>query len=318
MSKIQELVALWEELVELTSLDEGSTQSFRARAYENALEQIKNVGDELEGMKKSQLTKLEGVGKSTAEKIREFFDSGTISKLEKLRTTYPKDFVALVGIPGLGPKTLKRLRDECDVVDLASLKDALAKEKLRNLKGLGAKTEEKIAEAIQRMGSKQNRQPIKKIKPIAERWVKRLKSRSDVKEAVFCGSLRRERETISDIDIVVSAKDGSEIMEFVATHKEVDSVLGQGATKTSVVLKDGVQLDLRVVEADVFGAAILYFTGSKAHNIKLRQLAISKGWTLNEYGLKNLANSEIIAAKTEKDIYKALGMQFIEPPQRES
>ena len=317
MSKIQELVTLWEELIELTSLDEGSAQSFRARAYENALDQIKEVGEELAEMKPSQLTKLEGVGKSTAEKIREFFDAGIISKLEKLRKKYPKEFVALVGIPGLGPKTLKRLRDECGVVDLATLKKALDQKKLRDLKGLGEKTEIKIAEAIQRMGSKQNRQPIEKVKPIAEDWVKKLSARSDVKKAVYCGSLRRERETIADIDIVVSANEGADIMDFVAHHKEVESVLGHGTTKTSVVLKKGIQLDLRVVDPEVFGAATLYFTGSKAHNIKLRQLAISKGWTLNEYGLKNLANSKIIAAKTEKEIYEALGMGFVEPSQRE-
>ena len=317
MSTHKELVALFEELTELMSLQEGGAQSFRVRAYENATEAIKSSRDDLATMKQSALTKLEGIGKSTAQKIREYFDTGSIKKLEELRELFPTEFVALTRIPGLGPKTLLRLRDELGVHNLENLREAIAGQKIRALKGMGAKSEEKLAKAIERMGSKQDRRPIGEALPLAEAIVEELAEREDVLQVQFAGSLRRFRETIADIDIVVAAHEARAIMEFFVSMPRVKEVLAHGDTKSSIVSSSGFQVDLRVVEEENYGAALLYFTGSKAHNIRLRQRALDQGATLNEYGLVELGTEEVLACKSEEEIYAALGLSWIPPQMRE-
>ena len=316
----EQLEERFRELVELTSLDEGSPQSFRARAYDIAITEIRIYKEDLSGLTESQLTKINGIGKSTAKKIREFFETGTIQKLEDLRAKYPPAFVALSRIAGLGPKTLLRLRSELGVENLEDLRAAISGKRIRELKGLGEKTEIKLADAIERMGlttGKQARAPIAKAMPLAKRLVAALEALPEVERAQFCGSLRRMRETIADIDIVCATRNPASVMDQVATLPAVDSVLVHGDTKTSVMLRSGIQVDVRAVLPEHFGAAILYFTGSKNHNIKLRKLAIAKGWTLNEYSLAVQDTGEVVAAHTEQDIYKALDLAWIPPPMRE-
>lgn len=313
----KELVERFRELTELLTLEEGGPATFRVRAYENATDAIKGTREDLAELTISKLTKIDGIGKSTATKIREYFDTGKITRLEELREKYPANFVMLGRIPGLGPKTLLRLRAELGVENLDGLKAAIAGEQIRALKGMGAKSEEKLAKAIERIGSKQDRRPIAEALPLAELLVEEIQELKGVKAVQYAGSLRRFRETIADIDLVVASHSPAPIMDFFVNMSRVTEVLGHGDTKSSVVTDIGIQVDLRVVKPKEYGAALLYFTGSKAHNIKLRQRALDQGSTLNEYGLVELDGGKVLASKSEEDIYRALDLPWIAPPMRE-
>jgi DNA polymerase (family 10) len=313
------LAAVFRELVELATLDEADPNSFRVRAYERALETIVSHRGDLGLLSEKELVRLEGIGPSTARKIREFFESGRVAKVEELRAKYPPGFRELARIPGLGPKTLRRLQSELGVNDLEGLRAAVAARKLREMKGLGEKAEEKIRLAISRMGTaaKENRRPIAEAMPIARELVAALEALPQVERAQCCGSLRRLRETVADVDIVVASREPAAVRDAFVAMRAVRDVIGSGETKTSVRTATGLQVDLRIVDPRSFGAACQYFTGSKAHNIRLRQRALERGWTLNEYGLTDTATGETIASETEEAVYRALGLPLIPPPMRE-
>jgi len=305
------------ELAKLTALDEGSPQAFRVRAYENALHGLEGHQGELDGMTKKDLTEIKGVGGSTADKILEFMDTGSVAKLATLREKYPPAFVELTKIPGLGPKTLKLIRAELGVEDIDGLRRAIAAEQLRDLPGLGRTSEEKIGKAIERLGlhGKDRRTPLVEAFPLARSLAARLSALESVEAAETCGSVRRFSDTVGDIDIVVATTDPSAVSEFVVGLPEVSEVIGSGGTKTSFLTREGMQVDVRTVEPEQLGSALLYFTGSKAHNIALRQRALDRGWLLSEYGL--FEGETVIASKTEADIYQALGMLPVPAPLRE-
>jgi len=329
-----------EELTRLTTLQEESPQSFKVRAYENARLGIEGHGDDITGLTATELTKIKGIGKATAAKIREFIDTGNVEKLDTLRAEYPPAFVQLSRIPGIGPKSLKLMRSELGIEDLDGLKAAIRDEKVRHLPRMGEKSEAKIAKAIERLGlsGKDNRTPIADALPLAERIVEALAKVKGVVDVAYCGSLRRMSETIGDIDVTVASTAPKAVMTAVKKRAEVAEVILSGETKTSYLTLDGLQVDVRVVAPEQFGAATLYFTGSKAHNIALRQRAIDRGWLLNEYGLiekpevddeeaesaeakKSAAGAKapvVIASKTEEEIYAALELDFVPPPLRES
>jgi DNA polymerase (family 10) len=307
------------ELAELTMLDEGDPQSFRVRAYESALHGVEAHAGDLQDLDIKQLQKIEGIGKSTAEKIRELATNGRVDKLEGLRQKYPPSIVALLRVPGLGPKAIKRLRAELGVESLADLQRAITEQKIRALKGFGTKSEEKLAQTLERMRAQNSseRTPISVALPLAQRVVAQLAELSSVSHASYCGSLRRFSETVGDIDIVVVADDPGQVMDTLTQLRVVDHVLVRGDTKTSVVTRRGTQIDVRVVKASQLGAAQLYFTGSKGHNIKLRQRALARGLTLNEYALARVDDNSVVASETEHEIYAALGLPFIPPVLRE-
>lgn len=312
-----EAMRMLAELVKLTALDEGSPQAFKVRAYENALAGIEGHPGDLDGLTKSQLTEIKGVGNSTADKILELGKTGKVAKLESLREKYPPPFLELTKIPGLGPKTLKSLRAQLGVEDLDGLKEAVAQQKLRELPGLGEKSEEKIAKAIERLGlhGKDRRTPLVEVYGLARSLAQRLEDVDGVEQAEPCGSIRRFSETIGDIDIVVATTNPAAVSETVLAFPEVSEVVGAGDTKTSFLTREGMQVDVRTVSPDQLGSALMYFTGSKTHNIALRQRAIDRGWLLSEYGLFD--GDDVVASETEEAIYEALEMQFVEPPLRE-
>ncbi len=305
------------ELARLTALDEGSPQAFKVRAYENAVAGIEGHPGELSGLTKAELIEIKGVGNSTADKILELEATGKVTKLETLREMYPPAFVALTKIPGLGPKTLKMLRSELGIEDIESLKDAVDAEQLRELPGLGEKSEQKIAKAIDRLGlhGKDRRTPLVEVLGFANSLAQRIAEIEGVVEAVPCGSIRRFSETIGDVDIVVATTNPGLVGEAVLAFPEVTEVVGAGETKTSFLTRVGLQVDIRTVRPDQLGSALLYFTGSKAHNIALRQKAIDRGLLLSEYGL--FKDEEVLASETEDEIYEALGMQAVPPMLRE-
>jgi DNA polymerase (family 10) len=300
-------------------LDEGDNQSFRVRAYEGASHAIAAQGADLGRMNAAELQKLEGIGKSTAEKIRQLLETGKVDKLEALRQKYPASLVALLRVQGLGPKAVKKLSSELGVQSLDDLRQAVAEHRVRGLAGFGEKSEQKIAQSLERMAAQgsTDRTPISVALPLANRLVAQLLEVPGVAHASYCGSLRRFSETIGDIDIVVAAAESAPVMEALVKMNVVDRVLVRGEAKTSVVTRRGTQIDLRVVAAHQLGAALLYFTGSKGHNIKLRMRALARGWTLNEYALSELEGGKVIASETEEQIYAALGLPWIPPHLRE-
>ena len=316
----RDVLAMLAELAKLTVLDDENPQSFKARAYDNARHGLEGETRDVTALSAGELTKINGVGRSTAAKIRELVESGVVTKLEALRETYPPDFMELTKIPGLGPKTLKLIRRELGVENLDDLQRAIAGEALRELPGLGATSEEKIGRAIERLGlhGKDRRTPIAEAMPLAERLVAEIEGLEGVEQAAFCGSLRRHAETIGDIDVTVAATDAATVMRSVAEHAVAAEVIAQGSTKTSILTRERLQVDVRVVEPDAFGAATLYFTGSKAHNIALRQRAMDRGWLLNEYGLFDAETDVLVSGGTESDIYEALDLDYIPPPLREA
>jgi DNA polymerase (family 10) len=315
----QDVLDMLEELAELTMLDEGDPQSFRVRAYESAARSIEAQASDLGRLTAGELQKIEGIGKSTAAKIRELIESGHVGKLEELRKKHPASVVELLRLPGVGPKAVAKLRAELGVASLDDLRRAVAEKRLRALKGFGEKSEHKLAEALARIEAEgpSRRTPISVALPLAERIVSRLAEVPGVHHVSYCGSLRRFCETIGDVDIVCTADQPARVMEALTTMSVVDRVLGGGETKTSVVTRRGLQIDLRVVADKQLGAAQLYFTGSKGHNIKLRQRALTKKWTLNEYALSEIDGGKVIASETEEQIYAALGLPFIPPVLRE-
>ncbi len=317
MATRSEAVRMLAELAKLTALDEGSPQAFKVRAYENAIAGIEAHQGDFDGLSKAELTKIKGVGASTADKILELGKTGTVAKLESLREKYPPKFVELTKIPGLGPKTLKNIRAELGVEDIEGLKEAIEAERLRELPGLGEKSEEKIKKAIERLGlhGKDRRTPLAEVYGFAHSLAGRIASIEGVSDAVPCGSLRRFSETIGDVDIVVATTDAPTVHEVVLGYPEVSDVVGSGETKTSFLTRAGLQVDVRTVSPDQLGSALLYFTGSKAHNIQLRQESIDRGWLLSEYGLFD--GDDVVASKTEEEIYGVLEMDYIPPTMRE-
>jgi DNA polymerase (family 10) len=313
----QDVLDMLRELAELTLLEDGDPQSFRVRAYENAIQAIAAQATDLGRLTDKELQRIQGIGKSTAAKIQELVRTGKVEKLEALRQKYPRSLVELLRIQGLGPKAVLKLRTELGVESLADLERALAEKRIRGLKGFGSKSEEKLAQSLARLAEQGalGRTPISVALPHAERIVTRLRAVPGVTYAAHAGSLRRFSETVGDIDIVVTADAPEPVMEAVVALAE--RVLSRGDTKTSIVTQRGIQVDVRVVPREALGAALLYFTGSKTHNIKLRQRALARGYSLNEYALTTVETGKVFASRTETEIYEALGLPFIPPHLRE-
>jgi DNA polymerase (family 10) len=313
------VVAALRQLVAYTQLEDGQSQSFRTRAYEKAIDAINVRSESVADLSIGELTDIDGIGDSTARKIKEFAANGSIAKVERLKERFPPSMLQLMRIPGLGPKTVLALQSELAVTDVAGLEEAIASERLRTLPGLGPKSEKKIADAIELLGihSDDTRTPIFEATIVARRVMSELQGTGLVDQMESAGSLRRLEETIGDVDILVVSTRPSDVVAAFVALPGVTAVLGAGSTKASVVVDDTMQVDLRVVDQESFGAALLYFTGSKAHNIELRQMALDRGWTLNEYSLSAVETNETIAAETESQIYEALGLPWITPEVRE-
>jgi DNA polymerase (family 10) len=318
-----EVARLLDELAGLTEIEEGSPQAFRVRAYQNAKRAVEGLSRDVAGMSADELAQVKGIGKSIAGRIREHVDTGRIGKLEELRSRHPAGQRELLRVPGLGPKAVQLLADELDVTDVAGLLRAMDDGRVAALPGMGERTVENLRRSIDALDltSKANRLHLHEAVPVAERLVAALRDLPAVTEVEAAGSLRRFRETIGDLDLLVASDDPGAVTEAFLALDDVDHVTGSGPTKTSISTAAGLQVDLRVVPPDSFGAALLYFTGSKAHNIQLRQRALRRGWTLNEYALAELDEDgepgTWIASRTEQELYAALELPWITPELRE-
>lgn len=315
------ILEMLDELIELIILEDGSPQSFRVRAYQRARRSVENLDREVAGLDAGQIREIGGIGKSIASGLVEFTRTGKSAKLETLRARYPPAFREITRIPGLGPKTARMIRRELGVESLDDLLAALDQQRLRGLRGLGPTSEAKIARAVERLGlaGKDRRTPLVKALPAAEKMRRHLRGLEGVEAVEICGSARRFRESVADIDLVVAASPMAwpQVMEAVSAHPMVEETMLSGKTKTSVLTRGGPAMDVRVVSPAQLGAAMLYFTGSAAHNVKLRRVAMAQGRLLNEYGLFPEGEKRPVASRTEEEIYAALGMSPIPPEIRE-
>jgi DNA polymerase (family 10) len=299
-------------------LDIQGANPFRIRAYRNAARTVSNLPRNMSDMieEGTDPTNLPGIGKDLAEKIREIVKTGSLSKLEEIEAKIPSGLNKLFKISGLGPKRVRALYRNLDVRDLKGLKKAAETGKIHELKGFGRKMERSILEDLEQMEGKEERIKLIKAEQRAKPLLAYLKKTKGIKEVVVAGSFRRRKETIGDLDILVSCENGSKVMDRFANYEDVLKVISKGKTRSSVVLRSGLQVDLRVLSRVSYGAALHYFTGSKSHNIAIRGLAVNKKIKINEYGV--FKKEKRIAGKTEKEVYDAVGLSFIEPELREN
>jgi DNA polymerase (family 10) len=307
-------------LEEIAAMLEAEGVEWKPNAYRKAALTIATLSEDIEEVyKQGRLRELPGVGESIAQKIEEYLKTGKIKYYEELKQKYPIDFASFSKIEGLGPKTIVKLYKFLKIKNLEDLKKAVNEHKIRDLPGFGEKSEEKIRKSIEIYEQTPQRQLLGFVLPEAETLKKKLEKSGLVERVEIVGSIRRMKETIGDIDILTIIKPGVDpmkVMDFFVSLPEIKEVTAKGPAKTSVALKIGMDCDLRVFEEKSFGAAMLYFTGSKEHNIEVRKIAIKKGYKLNEYGL--FKDDTLIAGKSEEEIYEKLGMQYIPPEMREA
>jgi DNA polymerase (family 10) len=290
---------------------------FKPRAYEKAARAIGGFPDELRDLDDAGIRAIPNVGKSIAEKVRSVLETGTFPELEELRAQVPSGVRAMTAIPGFGPKKAMVVYRELGIDGLEELVAAARDGRLRGLKGFSAKTEENVLQGVERAQRDTGRVTIDVAMGVAETLLERLRAIPDVRRADLAGSLRRMAETIGDVDLLVASGSPAPIMDAFTGFEDVEQILARGETKSSVVTRSGLQVDLRVIPNEAWGAAMIYFTGSKAHNVRIREMAVRKGLKLNEYGLFDVETDGSIAAETERDVYERLGLPFIEPTLRE-
>jgi DNA polymerase (family 10) len=297
-------------------LDIKGENPFKVRAYEKAALVVESLSEPIEKVyREGRLTEIPGIGKSIAEKIAELIETGRLSYLEELEASIPAGVVELLKIPEVGPKTAWLVYEKLGIKSIEEMEKAAREGKLRQLPGLGPKTEENILKGIERLRRFGERVPLGIALPFARQVVEWLKERAPIDKIEPAGSIRRRKETIGDIDILVTSTQPLEVMDAFVSLPVVREVIAKGETKTSVITEMGIQMDVRVVEPDCFGAALQYFTGSKEHNIHLRKIAQDMGLKISEYGV--FRGDEKIAGRTEEEVYGALNLPWIPPELRE-
>jgi len=309
------VAAVFDEIAD--RLDIQGANAFRIRAYRNASRMLQELSGDIAAMVEQgrDLTELRGIGADLAGKIREIAATGSCELLERLRREMPPAVTELLQIPGLGPKRVAVLWHDLDVQTPEQVLRAARDGRIRALSGFGEKTERRIESAVAAHLSKQRRLPLATAGHYADALVEHLRGAPGVDRVVVAGSYRRMRETVGDLDLLVTARRGNAAIEHFTGYREVEEVLSRGGTRASVRLRGGLQVDLRLVAPESFGAALTYFTGSKAHNIALRRRAQERGLKVNEYGV--FRGDTRVAGQTEESVYRALGLPVIPPELRE-
>ncbi len=291
---------------------------FRIRAYRRAAQNIEGLTEDVAILvERETVEEIPGIGKDLAAKIREFVTTGTLREHEKLKADVPAGVVELLRIPGIGPKTAKLLYEEKGIESTEKLEAATRAGELRGLPGIKAKTEENILRGIEMLRRASGRMPLGLALPLAQEIIACLGQVKGCQRIHYAGSLRRMKETVGDIDILAISTAPTKIMDAFVALPSVQDILAKGETKSSVMTRQGIQVDVRVVEPEAFGAALAYFTGSKAHNIRLRDMARKKGLKVSEYGVFEERTGRRIAGREEKEIYEILGLPLIAPELRE-
>lgn len=311
----QAIAAIFNEIADLLEVEEANP--FRVRAYRNAARMVEGMTEGVDAMlaRGADLTALPGVGVDLAAKMREIVETGTCAMLTRVRTEVPSYVLQLLQLPGLGPKRARALQHELGITSLDELARAAAAHRIRELHGFGPRSEERLLEALNARLARDRRYGLAIAKPCADALTHYLLASGLVDQLVVAGSYRRGRDTVGDLDLLITGRKRAQIVEHFVHYNEVATRISAGPTRASVVLKNGMQVDLRVVRSDAFGAALVYFTGSKPHNIALRKLAQAQGLKINEYGV--FRGKARIAGQTEASVYRAVGLPWICPELRE-
>lgn len=292
---------------------------FKTRAYRMAAQTIEVLDEDIEKVVKEDRTQsIQGVGEALAKKIKEIVETGKLEYFEKLKKEVPEGLLELLDIPGLGPKKVSALYKNLGITTIEKLRKACTDGKLRDLEGFGEITERNILRGILLKEKTSGRALLNVAYTDGNNYLDYLKKCDKIENVSIAGSLRRMKETIGDLDILASSDYPDEVMDYFVKYPDVQRVLLKGSTKTSVLLNDNLQVDLRAVKQESYGAALQYFTGSKEHNVKMRSIAIKKGFKLNEYGLFDKETEKYIVGRKEEEVYKKLGLKYIEPELREN
>ncbi len=313
--KNQEIARIFNEIAD--RLEIKGENLFRIRAYRRAALNVEGLPKNIEDVPEKELVKVPGIGRDLAGKIHEYLTSGKIQAYEELKNEMPKELLTLLSVPSLGPKTAKLLYDTLHVESLDELERLASEHKLAGLPGIKEKTEENILKGLATLKRGKERRPLGRVLPLAEDILGYLRKHAPVNNIDIAGSLRRRKDTIKDIDLLATSDRPAEAMKVFTRHPEVKEILAQGPTKSSIIINADLQVDLRVVPRESYGAALVYFTGSKAHNIRLREMAIRMGMKINEYGISRESDNRKLGGEREDDIYRILGLSYIPPELRE-
>ena len=310
-----DISALFNRMADLLEIE--GANPFRVRAYRRAATTIDDLPENIERYiaEGHKLSKLPGIGDDLAGKIGEIIDKGSFTALEEVEVRTPSSLATLTALPGLGPKRVHALHEQLGIRTIADLVRAAEAGKVRELPGFTAAGEEKLLEEIRSRGKVEQRFSIATVEEIAESLTAYLRSLPGVDNVIVAGSYRRRKETVGDLDILATCADGAKTIDRFVGHDEIDKVVSKGGTRATVILKAGIQVDLRVVPAESYGAALHYFTGSKPHNIAVRKLGQAKGLKINEYGV--FRGTKRIAGRTEEEVYRSVRLPYIEPEIRE-
>lgn len=317
MGEVEKLSEAFEKMAELSEI-KGEVR-FKVKAYNRAAELVRSLGEEI--LKKDSVKELRqypGIGEGVAKKILQFKETGTITRLEELQEEVPLELLSLLKVPNLGPKRAKLVYDELGVRTIQDLQEAAESNQLAQLKGLGPKAESNILEGIRHLQSTSGRILISQAYSLEKEITSLLRERIHGLIVNPAGSLRRMKETVGDLDLLVETEKSGDVMEAFCSLPMVEKVLLTGDTKSSVRTDDGLQVDLRVVQPGEYGAALQYFTGSKSHNVRVREIAKRKGLKINEYGVFEVEGNRRIAGSTEEEVYEAMGMALPPPELREN
>jgi DNA polymerase (family 10) len=311
-----DIANVFDEIADYLEID--GENPFRVRAYRNAARTVRGLGPELKDMvaQKEDLSQLPGIGKELTAKIHEILNTGTARALKKLQAKIPPEVRQILKLPNLGPKRVRVLYHDLKIQSLDELRQAAKDGRIRELPGFGKKTENQLLAAVEAHAERELRFKIADVRPFAESLLSALKKVEGVKQVVVAGSYRRSVETVGDLDILVIADNDSLVMDRFVAYQDVADVLSKGMTRSSVVLRTGLQVDLRRVEEKSFGAALQYFTGSQAHNIAVRRLGRQRGLKINEYGVFKF--DERVAGDSEESVYNSVGLSYIPPELREN
>jgi len=314
--KNSEIAKVFEDIADLLELK--GENPFKIRAYQKAVRSIEHLPVEVEQLvAEGKLREVPGVGEAITRKITELVTTGKLDYYEKLKAEFPEGISTLLDIPGIGPKTAMLLSSELDIKSIDELEAAIVGGGVARLYRMGDKTAENILHQIQALRSKDQRIPIGEALPVVDEISARLNQLPGLRNLAPAGSLRRFRETVGDIDLMGTADNAREVIQTFVSLPQVKEVLASGTTKASVVVSGGLQVDLRIVEHDCFGSTLQYFTGSKQHNINLRERAHRQGLKLSEYGITDLATQQLEKFATEEAFYERQGLEFIPPELRE-
>jgi len=314
--KNKELAQLFNNIADLLEINDENP--FRIRAYRRAAFSLESLSQDLDKLvAEDRITEIAGIGKDLADKIKEYYRSAGIKYYQEIVKKVPEDLLVMMKIPGVGPKTVKMLYQKLKIKSIEKLEKMAREGKLRGLPGLKEKTEENIVKGIEFLKKGSERMPLGAALPLAERIMSELSGIKEVEKLSCAGSLRRMKETVRDIDILAASKYPLKVMDRFTNSAMAGKVIAKGLTKSSILTKENIQVDLRVVDKNSFGAALQYFTGSKNHNVHLRMLSQKQGLKINEYGVFRVKTGKKIAGKTEQEVYKALGMVWIPPEMRE-